>query len=166
VLGRGYYLALARENAKRLFGIKEDAPLAAYMEELKTSAEMKKSGRAIDVGGVWDPLHRIMTDGELDPGGGDFPGNHVVLGGKQLHHAADFSAILIRPDIVAFVSESLNELKQSEVREKFEGLPASYGKPQGDKEFIELWLAITKLRTFFDAAAENLEAVVFTVKYQ
>lgn len=136
------------------------------MHELKTSAEMKKSGRSLDIGGVWDPLHRIMTDGELDPGGGDFPGNHVVLGGKQLHHGPDFSAILIRPDIVAFVSESLNELKQNEVREIFEKLPPSYSKPRGDKEFTELWLAITKMRTFFDAAAENLEAVVFTVKYQ
>jgi hypothetical protein len=165
VLGRGYYLALARDHAKRLFGIKEDAPLAAFMEELKTSAEMKKSGRSLDIGGVWDPLHRIMTDGELDPGGGDFPGNHVVLGGKQLHHAGDFSAILIRPDIVAFVSEALNELKQNDVREAFQKLPASYDKPRGDKEFTELWLAITKLKVFFDAAAENLEAVVFTVKY-
>ena len=165
MLGRGHYLALAREHAKRLFGIKEDAPLVAFMDELKNSPEMKKNGRVLDVGGTWDPLHRIMTDGELDPGGGDFPGNHVVLGGKQLHHAGDFSTILIRPDIVAFVSEALNELKQAEVREKFQNLPASYGKPRGDKEFIELWLAITQLRTFFDAAAENLEAVVFTVNY-
>lgn len=166
MLGRGHYLALAREHAKRLFGIKDDAALAAFVEELKNSAEMKKSGRALDIGGAWDPLHRIMTDGELDPGGGDFPGNHVVLGGKQLHHGSDFSAILIRPDIVAFVSEAINELKQPEVREKFQNLPSSYTKPRGDKEFIELWLAISQLRTFFDAAAENLEAVVFTVKYQ
>lgn len=166
MLGRGYYLALAREHAKRLFGIKEDAPLAAFMEELKTAPEMKKSGRALDIGKAWDPLHRIMTDGELDPGGGDFPGNQVVLGGKQLHHAEDFSAILIRPDIVAFVSEALNELKQAEVREKFENLPATYTQPRGDKEFIELWLAITLMRPFFDAAAENLEAVVFTVQHQ
>jgi hypothetical protein len=166
VLGRGHYLALAREHAKRLFGIKEDAPLAAFMEELKTSPEMKKSGRCLDVGPVWDPLHRLMTDGELDPSGGDFPHNHIVLGGRQLHHGDDFSAILIRPDMVGFVSEALNELKQIEVREKFEALPASYAKPRGEKEFAELWLAVQKMRVFFDAAAENLEAVVFTVKYQ
>jgi hypothetical protein len=165
VIGRGYYLALAREHAKRLFAIKEDAELAKFMVELKTSPEMKKSGRALDIGPAWDPLHRILTDGELDPGGGDFPQNHVVLGGKQLHHASDFSTILIRPDIVAFVSEALNELKQTEVREKFNALPASYTKPKGDKDFTELWLAILNLRTFLDAAAENLEAVVFTVQY-
>jgi hypothetical protein len=165
VLGRGYYLALARDHAKRLFAIKEDAELAAFMTELKTSPEMKKSGRALDVGTMWDALHRIMTDGELDPSGGDFPANHAVLGGRQLHHGSDFSAILIRPDIVPFVSDALKELKQAEVREKFENLPASYEKPRGDKEFTELWLVIQKLRTFFDAAGENLEAVVFTVQY-
>lgn len=135
------------------------------MDELKTSAEMKKSGRALDIGTVWDPLHRIMTDGELDPSGGDFPQSHIVLGGRQLHHGSDFSAILIRPDMVGFVSEAINELKQIEVREKFEALPASYTKPRGDKEFAEIWIAVQKMRVFFDAAAENLEAVVFTVKY-
>jgi hypothetical protein len=165
VIGRGYYLALAREHAKRLFAIKEDAELAKFMEELKAAPDMKKSGRALDVGSAWDPLHRLLTDGELDPGGGDFPANHVVLGGRQLHHGSDFSIILITPDIVAYVSEALNELKQAEVREKFMALPASYTKPKGDKEFVELWLAVQKLRTFFDAAAENLEAVVFTVTY-
>jgi hypothetical protein len=165
VIGRGFYLALARDHAKRLFSIKEDAELAKFMQELKTSAEMKKSGRALDIGPAWDPLHRIMTDGELDPGGGDFPGNHVVLGGKQLHHGSDFSTIVIRPDMVPFVSEALNDLKQLEVREKFNALPPSYTKPRGDKEFTEVWLAVKQLRTFFDAAAENLEAVVFTVHY-
>jgi hypothetical protein len=165
VIGRGYYLALARDHAKRLFAIKEDAELAKFLEELKNSPEVKKSGRALDIGAAWDPLHRIMTDGELDPGGGEFPQNHVVLGGKALHRGADFSAILIRPDVVGFVSEALNDLKQLEVREKFNALPESYAKPRGDKDFTEVWLAVQKLRTFFDAAAENLEAVVFTVKY-
>lgn len=166
VLGRGYYLALAREHAKRLFGIKEDAPLAAFLDELKTSPEMKKGGRILDIGAAWDPLHRLMTDGELDPSGGDFPQNHVVLGGRQLHHGDDFSAILIRPDMVGFVSEAINELTQAEVREKFEALPPSYAKPRTEKDFAELWLAVQKMRVFFDAAAENLEAVVFTVKYK
>lgn len=166
MLGRGYYLALARDHAKRLFGIKDDAALAAFMDELKTSPEMNKSDRALDIGAMWDPLHRMMTDGELDPSGGDFPHSHVVLGGKQLHHGSDFSAILIRPDMVGFVSEAINDLKQDEVREKFESLPPTYDKPRGDKEFVELWLAVQQMQVFFDAAAENLEAVVFTVKHR
>jgi hypothetical protein len=167
VVGRGYHIALGREHAKRLFSLKEDQAILQFLEELKSSSEMKKSGRLLDTGTTWDPIHRCLTEGELDPAGGDFPLNHAILGGKPLHQGTDHVAMLIRPDMTRFIADALAEVEEDDFRQKFMALnPASYQRPITEKEFMEVWLKMQDLKVFFEAAAENLEAVVFTAKYQ
>jgi len=167
VIGRGYHIALAREHAKELFGIKDDAALRKFLDELKGRADMKKSGRVLDSGTTWEAIHRCLTEGELDPAAGEFPLNHAVLGGKQLYKGADSTAVLIRPDMTRFIANALEELDEEEVRPKFFALAGgTYTQPVDEKRFMEMWRMIQDLRIFFDAAAENLEAVVFTAKLQ
>jgi hypothetical protein len=167
VVGRGYHIALTRDHAKRVFNQQDDESLRSFLNELITSPEMKKTGRVLDTGTAWNAIHRCLTDGELDPAVGEFPLNHTVLGGKQLHKGDDYAATLIRPDITPFVAEALNEIREPQFREKFFALnPNSYGLPIDEKSFLAVWLAVTNLRVFFDAAAENLEAVIFTAKFQ
>jgi hypothetical protein len=167
VVGKGYHIALTREHTKRVFSQLDDESLRAFLNELITSPEMIKSGRVLDIGASWDAIHRCLTDGDLDPAGGEFPLNHTILGGKELHKGDDYAATLIRADITPFVAEALNELREPEFREKFFALdPKSYDQPIDEKSFLEVWLAITNLRVFFDAAAENLEAVIFMGKFK
>ena len=167
MVGRGYHIALAREHAKTLFGIKEDAALRKFLDDLKGRPDMKKSGRVLDSGTIWDAIHRCLTEGELDPAAGDFPLNHAVLGGKQLYKGTDSTAVLIRPDMTRFIADALDELDEDEVRKKFFALAGgTYKQPVDEKHFMQMWRMIQDLRVFFDAAAENLEAVVFTAKLQ
>jgi hypothetical protein len=167
VVGPGYHIALAREHAKTLFGLKDDASIRKFLEELASRPDMKKSGRVLETGTLWDPIHRCLTDGELDPAGGEFPLNHAVLGGKQLLKGSDYTAVLIRPDMTRFIADALGELKEEEVRKKFFALQGtSYQRPVDEKHFMEMWLMLQNLKVFFEAAAENLEAVVFTAKHQ
>ena len=108
-----------------------------------------------------------LTEGGLDPAAGDFPLNHAVLGGKQLHRGADSTAVLVRPDMTRFIADALEELDEDETRQKFMALDAqSYGQPIDEKHFMEVWIALQNLKDFFAAAAENMEAVVFTAKLQ
>jgi hypothetical protein len=167
VVGPGYHIALAREHAKTLFGIKDDAALRKFLEDLKDRPDMKRSGRVLESGILWDPIHRCLTEGELDPAGGDFPLNHAVLGAKQLHQAADYTAVLIRPDMTRFIADSLVEVEEDDMRKKFFALRKdSYKQPIDEKHFMEMWLMLQDLKVFFEAAAENMEAVVFTAKFQ
>jgi len=167
VVGRGYHIALGREHAKRLFGLKQDQEILRFLEELKGSAEMKKSGRLLDCGTAWDAIHRCLTEGELDPAAGDFPLNHAVLGGKRLHQGSDHAAVLIRPDMVRFIADALAEVDETDFRQKYFSLNRdSYKQPIGEKEFVQTWIVLRDLQVFFGAAAENMEAVVFTAKYQ
>jgi len=167
VVGRGYHIALAREHAKTLFGIKDDASLRKFLDELKAKPDMKKSGRLLDTGVLWDPIHRCLTEGELDPTAGDCPLNHAVLGGKQLHKGSDYTAVLIRPYMTSFIADAIAELEEDDVRKKFFALGnGSYKQPIDEKHFMEMWLMLQNLKVFFEAAAENIEAVVFTAKFE
>ena len=167
MVGRGYHIALGREHAKELFGIKEDEALRKFLDDLKVRPDMKKSGRVLETGTTWDAIHRCFTDGELDPAGGEFPLNHAVLGGKQLYKGTDSTAVLIRPDMTRFIADALSELDQDELRPKFFALAGgSYDQPVDEKHFMQMWRVVQDLQVFFDAAAENLEAVVFTAKLQ
>jgi len=167
VVGRGFHIALAREHAKTLFGLKDDASLRKFLDELKARPDIKKSGRLLDTGVLWDPIHRCLTEGELDPAAGDFPLNHAVLGGKQLLKGTDYTAVLIRPDMTRFIADALGELEENDIRKKYFALNGgSYKQPVDEKRFIEMWLMLQNLKVFFDAATENMEAVVFTAKLQ
>jgi Domain of unknown function (DUF1877) len=167
VVGRGFHIALAREHAKTLFGLKDDASLRKFLDELKVRPDIKKSGRLLDTGILWDPIHRCITEGELDPAAGDFPLNHAVLGGKQLLKGTDYTAVLIRPDMTRFIADALGDLEENDIRKKYFALNGgSYKQPVDEKRFIEMWLMLQNLKVFFDAATENMEAVVFTAKLQ
>jgi hypothetical protein len=166
LVGPGYYIALGREHAKTLFGLKDDAALRGFLEELKARPDMKRSGRVLEMGTLWEALHRCLTEGELDPAGGDFPLNHAVLGGKQLLKGTDYTAVLIRPDVTRFIADALVELSEDDLRKRFFALAGgTYQEPIDEKHFMQLWLKLQDLKVFFEAAAENMEAVVFTAKF-
>jgi uncharacterized protein DUF1877 len=167
VVGRGFHIALAREHAKTLFGLKDDGAIRKFLDELKARPDMKKSGRLLDTGVLWDPIHRCLTEGELDPAGGDFPLNTAVLGGKQLLKGTDYTAVLIRPDMTRFIADALADLEEDDIRKKFFALNSgSFKGAIDEKHFMEMWLMLQNLKVFFEAAAENMEAVVFTAKFQ
>jgi hypothetical protein len=165
VSGRGFHIALGREHAKTLFGLKEDNAIHKFLDELQVRPDMKKSGRVLDVGTLWDPIHRCLTEGELDPSAGDFPLNTAVLGGKQLLQAKEKTAVLIRPDMTRFIADALGELDEDDIRKKFFALQGgTYQQPIDEKHFMEMWRRLQDLKIFFEAAAENIEAVVFTAQ--
>ena len=167
MVGPGFHIALAREHAKTLFGLKDDTSVRNFLEELKTRPDIKKSGRMLELGTLWDPIHRCLTEGELDAAGGDFPLNTAVLGGKQLLKGTDYTAVLIRPDMTRFIADAIADLEEDDIRKKFFALKGgSYKGPTDEKHFMEMWLRLQDLKVFFEAAAENMEAVVFTGKFQ
>jgi hypothetical protein len=167
VVGNGYLIALTREHAKRVFAQQADEQLRQLLGELRNMPDLKKSGRVLELGNLWDPLHRCLTEGELDPNSGELPLNQTILGGRQLHQGSDWAAAMVRPDMTTFVAEALADVKEEEFRQKFFGLsPASYGRPIDEKHFMEVWVALRQVKVFYEASAENLEAVIFTGTYR
>ena len=93
---------------------------------------------------------------------------HALAGAlDDVVDAIDNAAVLVRPDMTRFIADALAEVEEDDFRQKLLALgPTAYKSPIGEKEFMAIWLKLQDLRLFFEAAAENLEAVVFTAKYQ
>jgi len=166
VTGSGFHVALGRENAKTLFGLKDDDSLRKFVQDLKISKEIKDSGRLVNCGPHWATIHCCLNDGDqsLDPAAGEFPLNNAILGGKALHRGDDYLAMLVRPDVVPFVTEALAGVKQSDFREKFNVLRSEATEEERKKEFVEVWKVMQELRVFFEDSGVNREAVLFTAE--
>jgi hypothetical protein len=167
VVGPGYHIALSREHAKRVFANKDDATLPPLIEELKNDKVLKANAQILDCKRTWDPIHRCLTEGTLDPEAGEFPRNHVILGGKKLHNGDDYIAVVIRPDMVPFIAEALHDLKEPEFRKCFFALAdKGYDQPINEKEYSYVWHMVQELRGFYEFCDAERFAVLFSGKYK
>jgi hypothetical protein len=167
VVGPGYHIALSREHAKRVFANKDDASLPPLIAELLADKSLKANSQILEVKRTWDAIHRCLTEGMLDPEAGAFPLNHVILGGKKLHNGDDYVAVVVRPDMVTFIAETLHEIKEPDFRKKFFALAdKGYDQPINEKEYSFIWHTVQEIRTFFEYCDEERFAVLFTGKYK
>lgn len=167
MVGPGHHIALSREHAKRVFANKDDASLPPLIAELLGDKTLKANSQILDVKRTWDAIHRCLTEGTLDPEAGEFPLNHVILGGKKLHNGDDYIAVVVRPDMVTFIAEGLREVKEPDFRKAFFGLgEKGYDQAINEKEYSFIWHMVHEIRAFFEYCDEERFAVLFTGKYK
>ena len=155
-------MLLNREDAKKLFAQKDGTATRDFVRGLTQSQDYKKGDRLLDLGGQWNGIHRCLTDGTLDPAGGEAPLNHTLLGGRQLYKGDDYIVTLVRPDMTPYVSEALAEVTYESLHANYLKLDAKdYGREPNEKDFEKLWIAFQQVRLFYDVAAEELSAMVF-----
>lgn len=163
--GEAAYIVLMRDDSKQLFAQKEDEAVRKTVENLRQSPKHRENGLLLECGADWDPIHRALTEGKLDPDDGEFPLDHCVLGGRQLHAGEGFDAILIRPDVVPHVAEALHELRRETFFENYMAIdPVDYGKEPTEAEADRVWGTLKLIRQMFEDAANEHAAVVFTVE--
>jgi hypothetical protein len=164
VSGNGAYLILKRDDSKKLQSLEADSAVREYVDGLRQSKAYRTEGLLVDCGDCWDPIHRCLAEGKLDPEAGDFPLNHFVLGGKRLYRGPGFHAVLIRPDIVPHVADLGRDFKRSDFHDRYFALdPADFGRSPCEREFDRIWGVFRQVQQLFDDAAADRAAVLFTV---
>lgn len=167
MVGPGYHIGLSRDHAKRVFANKDEAALPPLIAELLGDKTLKANAQILELKRTWDPIHRCLTDGSLDPEAGEFPLSHVVLGGKKLHHGDDYAAMVIRPDMVTFIAEAVHGIKEHDFRLRFFALgDKGYDQPITEKDYALVWHSMQEIRTFFEYCDDERLAVLFTGKYK
>jgi hypothetical protein len=147
------FFRLGRDQAKQLFGCRTPEALKTFVAALDESSALEGGAAAL-------VLHRVLTDGTLEPEAGDYPLNHAVLGGRVLGHENGFAVILKRPDMCPHIGEGLSRVKPETVESSLAQLRGNQPETFAGIESSDVALLLSKLTALFQEAAKFGEAVI------
>jgi hypothetical protein len=166
----GVHFAISEQEMEQFFGLsgKPEAlwDLMHRIEEKRDQENLQETGIA------WDVIHRCLT-GDNTPASvniscGAYPLKKCVLGGIHIfppNEAGDWDYLmcLVRPTEVRDVSTALVPLDKEWLRRRYFGLDwEAIGYEFGEDDFAYHWNTFEQLKTFFEKAAKNGRAVLFT----
>lgn len=160
----GVHFSLGTDEVKRLRDFEDDADRLEYvtevLEEKYLSGEPERSAQSDK---AWDAMHRALAGGQLTYEGGEYPLNHVVLGGELLYHEDDYIMVLKTPGQVRDVAARLPDVSEAKFRRRYDAIDGdSYDQELGDDDFEYTWENFKDVRAFWLKAAEEGRFVLFT----
>ena len=112
---------------------------------------------------AWDAIHRALTDGKLEWSNGEYPLNHVILGGELLYNGDDYIMSLKTPQQVQDVAHALESMTYDVFRVNYFNIdPDEYGSPVDEGDFGYTWSWFESLKEFWRQAATEGRYVLFT----
>ena len=160
----GVHFALSEEEVQQLRNIESEAERVEHLHnEIEEEYFRLYPDRLAESDKSWDAMHRTLADGQLTWGGGEYPLNHVVLGGEILYTESDFIMVLKSPQQVRDVAAALPGISQDEFRRRYLAVDSnSYSLPLGDEDFKYTWHWFQNVREFWLRAAAENRYVLFT----
>lgn len=167
MVGQGYLILLDREDSKQLFAQKEPASLQKFVMDLTQSKTVRAAQRVLELGTTWDGIHRCLTEGTLEPDGGEPPLNHAILGGKQMLNNDECLVSLVRPDMALYVAEAVSDVRYDDFHKKYLAIdPQDYGQALSEKDFEKIWVVFQQLVLFYETGAQDLSAILFVGRWK
>lgn len=160
----GVHFSLSPEEVRQIRGIHDESERVDYVREIiENDYFTNQPLRKAESDKSWGAMHRTLSDGELTWDGGEYPFNHVVLGGELLYTQSDFIMVLKTPEQVSDVAARLPGVTEKEFRRRYFGInPESYGFPLSEEDFEYTWGWFQGVRDFWLLAASEGRFVLFT----
>ena len=160
----GVHFSLSPEEVRQIRAIDDESERVDYVHEIiEEEYFVNQPERKAESDKSWDAMHRTLSEGELTWEGGNYPLNHVVLGGELLYTDSDFIMVLKTPDQVRDVATDLPGVTEAEFRRRyFEIDPDSYGFPLSEEDFGYTWGWFEGVRDFWLRAASDGHSVLFS----
>lgn len=158
---RGIHFAITPERVEALLGAADGDALAALLLQLEDEWDEDNLAQSDT---AWDAIHRALSDGQLEVGGGEYPLNHCILGPRQLCDDGQLIVSLVMPDEVKDLARALGPLDSEWLRARYDAVvPQSYSREYGaeDRDYTAEWFE--NVRELFLTAARRGQAVVFTL---
>ena len=160
----GVHFALSSEDVALLLSKQSDQQRLTFIQQDIEERYFELHGRyTAESDKAWDAMHRALTDGLLSYSGGQYPLNHVVLGGQSLYDEDDYIISLKTPEQVRDVALAIEGLTQEQFRKRYHAInPEEYGFVLTDEDFQYTWDWLQPVRTLYRTAASEGRHVLFT----
>lgn len=158
----GVHFAISREQERSLLAADDEGDSNTVGELLEEIEELWDNDRLkVDSDKAWDAIHRCLSNGTLDPDGGEYPLSHAVLGGRHLHD--EFYVVYVSAAEVRDVAEALRGVEQTWLRNRFDRIAdPSYDGTHDNGDFHYTWENFADVQAFYGRAADAGRAVIFT----
>ncbi|GAB3864195.1 YfbM family protein [Micromonospora andamanensis] len=158
----GVHFAITPEQERSLLAAADDGDSDAVDELIEEIEESwAEDGLKVDTDKAWDAIHRCLTDGTLEPDGGEYPFSHAVLGGRRLHD--EYVLVYLTVDEARDVAAALQSVDRRQLRQRFDAIDdPDYRGALDDADFDYTWDNLVEVRAFYQRAAAAGLAVVFT----
>lgn len=156
----GVHFALTDEQLGRLLAAGSDQDVLMIVKE-EIEVEWDEDWLQ-ETGQTWDAIHRCLSDGTLNLNGSS-PLSKCVIGGRQLYHGGDYIISFLNAEETAEVFLAIKDIDQLWLRQKYFALnPVQVDYPLDEDDFETTWSYFEELKQFFQKAAQNRRAVIFT----
>ena len=160
----GVHFALTENEAVHLRSLNDEQ---ARLDHLREVVEETYFNQYPDLKAesdkAWDAMHRVLTDGKLTWDGGEYPLNHVVLGGELLYTESDYIISLKTSEQVRDIAGALQDITEEDFRRRYFAIDASsYGFPLTEEDFRYTWDWFQGVRDLYTRAAKEGRFVLFT----
>jgi hypothetical protein len=157
----GVHFVLTDVDVATLRDLETDDARVGYVGDVIERRELNGPGAA-ESDKAWDAMHRALSGGELSLEGGEYPLNHVVLGGEMLYDGEDYLMSLKTPAQVADIARALGGLDERGFRRRYDAIGADYDGDLGDEDFAYTWRSFQVVRSLYLRAADFGHHVLFT----
>lgn len=139
-----------------------DNRLDYLQEEIEETYFEKYPQRLAELDKSWDALHRSLTNGYLEWENGEFPENHIILGGEMLYQEDDYIMILKSPDQVREIAKTIDTITREKLKEGYFRIPAEDYVELTEEDFEYTWSWFNASKEFWKLASKENRYVLFT----
>jgi len=160
----GVLFSLDKEAVGKLKSFESDEERLDYLQmEIEEEYFNKYPDKLCELDKAWDAIHRTLTDGKLEWTNGDYPLNHVILGGEILYFQQDYIMTLKTPDQVKDIFKNFDLVTKDIFRNRYFEIDKNlYGVDTTDEDFDYTWTWFSQSRNFWKQASEENRYVLFT----
>ncbi len=156
-------VALDRDLAKQLFGIRDAPQRLQFVQSLMTShSGSKDCSTRLSFDNTWTELHAVLCEIDPPPTGDDSlpPLTMALAGGRPLHIEAESLVTMLRPDLVPVVADAIQAIHEHDIRTASQAatVKSDGGKPHSAVRFAA---TIDQMKQFYQEAKQTHSAVVF-----